>query len=525
MAPVGADAASAVRRTARSPGERPAARAPRSRPATSCDPVEDAPSRTRIRSGTRTAKTRTPSRRAAAGRRIEQHPDPVSAACRRSHDLVARAAARRAGRPAPQGPGCSTRRKARTVGRGAGELVPLEPGGARCSGSLGSPARGDPRGGGGDRGPGRSAARRAARLGVRPGRGRELVERRAEPGRDVEGAVAEHHRSSRSPRSRRTHGDAGTAAQRSVARRGRARPRPETSPRRSRDGRVGQEPSAGRGGDRGRRRGRRTSSARVVEPRRPARRPGPRDARGSAGGEVLGRQRAERAARRACRTRSAQVRWLIPRVTCRLAASCARAACGVPVGRYMTDAGTHEHLVDPAVGVDGAGRSPSGGGSPRAWCRAVWKTKTSWRVRVHGEALGARRGEIGVDLAGMTELELELGDEARERRPVAVQRLEDDGGAVVERGRRSLARVDEPGDAACPRPWRRCGRTDSGQDVAVTGDPDGGRADRGLGEQVVDVVEREQAGQLVGRGLVQEHAGRPDLVDEGLGVPAEQLER
>ena len=66
-------------------------------------------------------------------------------------------------------------------------------------------------------------------------------------------------------------------------------------------------------------------------------------------------------------------------------------------------------------------------------------------VGVHREALRARRGEVGVGLARVAELELELRDQPGQRRPVAVQALEDDGRAVVERGQR-LARVDQPGE-------------------------------------------------------------------------------
>jgi hypothetical protein len=42
---------------------------------------------------------------------------------------------------------------------------------------------------------------------------------------------------------------------------------------------------------------------------------------------------------------------------------------------------------------------------------------------------------------------------------------------------------------------------------------------------MVDVVEGEQVRELLARGLVHEDAGRPDLVDEGLGVTGEQVER
>mgnify|MGYP001161706498 CR=1 FL=1 len=43
--------------------------------------------------------------------------------------------------------------------------------------------------------------------------------------------------------------------------------------------------------------------------------------------------------------------------------------------------------------------------------------------------------------------------------------------------------------------------------------------------EVVDVVERQQADELLGVGVVQVHVGRPDLLAEGLGVATEQVQR
>ena len=66
-------------------------------------------------------------------------------------------------------------------------------------------------------------------------------------------------------------------------------------------------------------------------------------------------------------------------------------------------------------------------------------------VGVDREALRAGRGQVGVGLAGVAELELELGDQPGQRRPVAVQALEDDRGAAVEE-RQRLAGVDQAGE-------------------------------------------------------------------------------
>ncbi len=56
------------------------------------------------------------------------------------------------------------------------------------------------------------------------------------------------------------------------------------------------------------------------------------------------------------------------------------------------------------------------------------------RVVVHGEALRAARRVVGVDLNAETERLLELPAEDRQRQPVDVQRLQDDGGARLPLG-------------------------------------------------------------------------------------------
>lgn len=67
-------------------------------------------------------------------------------------------------------------------------------------------------------------------------------------------------------------------------------------------------------------------------------------------------------------------------------------------------------------------------------------------------------------------------------------------------------------------------RLRAGKHRAVAGDPHRGGADGGLGEQVADVGERERPGAIRRIGAVDVDRGRPDLVDEGLGVTGEPVE-
>ena len=76
---------------------------------------------------------------------------------------------------------------------------------------------------------------------------------------------------------------------------------------------------------------------------------------------------------------------------------------------------------------------------------AVCSTNTSWVSWCTAKPCAPDGRQVGVGLAGVAELELELGDQPGQRRPVAVQTLEDDGRAVLEEGER-LARVDQPGE-------------------------------------------------------------------------------
>ena len=68
--------------------------------------------------------------------------------------------------------------------------------------------------------------------------------------------------------------------------------------------------------------------------------------------------------------------------------SWARAACGVPVGRYIDRPGSQQHVVDAAVGPCAssalAGARHAGGGPPTAWCRG------SGRRRRHGRRCARR---------------------------------------------------------------------------------------------------------------------------------------
>ena len=125
-------------------------------------------------------------------------------------------------------------------------------------------------------------------------------------------------------------------------------------------------------------------------------------------------------------------------------------------------------------------------------------------VAVHREALRPGRGQVGVGLAGVPERELQLGDQPGERRPVAVQALQHDGGAALEQVD-DLARIDQAGQGLAGQGGAGAGVARLRQHRAVAGEAHGGRADRGRGEQVVDVVEGEQPDEVGRIGLVQVH--------------------
>ena len=183
-------------------------------------------------------------------------------------------------------------------------------------------------------------------------------------------------------------------------------------------------------------------------------------------------------------TRPRQVSWLMPMVTCSETVSWARAACGVPVGRYIDRPGSSSTSSTPSGRVHlpllGAGGL---------------EDEDVVGVGVHGEALRAGRREVGVGLARVAELELELGDQLGQRRPVAVQPLEDDGRAVVEQRRAPCAASTSPVSGwparVAPRVY-----DDSGSTAPSWASRTAGRADRRRRQQVVGVVEREQADEV-----------------------------
>ena len=74
-----------------------------------------------------------------------------------------------------------------------------------------------------------------------------------------------------------------------------------------------------------------------------------------------------------------QVSWLMPMVTCSETVSSARAAWGVPVGRYMLRPGLEQHLARLAAGIVGGSPFwPGVGWTSQSLEPWVWKTKTSW---------------------------------------------------------------------------------------------------------------------------------------------------
>ena len=115
-------------------------------------------------------------------------------------------------------------------------------------------------------------------------------------------------------------------------------------------------------------------------------------------------------------------------------------------------------------------------------------------VVVHGEALRAARRVVGVGLNAETERFLELPAEDRQRQPVHVQRLEDDGGARLPLG-------EDAGDVHRLREGGPPGDVGGvGADVelpTLAHQPESGIADRrgadqlldvGLGEEVVEAA-------------------------------------
>ena len=199
-------------------------------------------------------------------------------------------------------------------------------------------------------------------------------------------------------------------------------------------------------------------------------------------------------------------------MTCSETVSWARAACGVPVGRYIDRPGSSSTSSTPS----GAVHLPLLGAGGL-------EDEDVVGVGVHGEALRAGRGEVGVGLAGVAELELELGDQPGQRRPVAVQALEDDV-APSSKSASALRGVDQAGERACRPAWRR-GCTTTPAAPRRPG-PAGS-----LGVRIADEVSSwsassSESSPTRSSGSVRCRCTRDaqTFVEEGLGVTAEQVE-
>ena len=337
--------------------------------------------------GRRTSSTRTRCRRAcclAGGRRAR------------------RAAGRRAGRRCPTAPGARASRKAAHRRGRAGELVAARPAGRRRSGTAGhrttssSPSRTSRR---------HSTSRLCSSSGEVARRQLGAV---ARPSRARAGPAAapgaRGRRAAPGPRRRRrrsTHGCPGRRRRRVSASIPVASAIRSSRPPASRGGRPvrnrSTSASATAAGSR-----RRTASASAGE----AVGRGPRPAaRGRRGSRPAGGRRAPSASRRptlARRRRLRQVSWLMPMVTC------SETVVLGPGG--VRGAGREVHATTPGSSSTVASGRPSAVHLPQLGAVGL-EDEHVVGVGVHREALGARRGEVGVGLAGMAELELQLGDQ------------------------------------------------------------------------------------------------------------------
>ena len=443
MAAVGADEHERLRGAARARESDPTARAAeievRRRPRSGRAP----PSRTTLRCGPRRPGADSSASGAAVDARAAPR-TPVSAGLPRAATTWSPSGqpARRAAATSPQGPACSTRRKARTWVAVPAQLVASGRSAARrCSAQSHAGSR-------------RALAEQAATqhdgaLRARSGSvarredpaGAELVDRRTEPGRDVEACG----RRGSGAAVRRGHG----------VRRGR------------RDGGAAEC---------------RSSRSRAT---RPARR-----ARGAAGTDACVRNRSVAAVTTSAASSPAYVvgEGREPRGRARRARSsgCSRARAGRCSAASAPTSGSTawRTQVGPGALVDAEGDVQAGGllraggvwSSGRAGTcrRRAASSDSSTRqsemggagpvavgvvdlpelgavglededvvaVLVHGEALGAGRGQIGVDLARVAELELEVRGERRES---AARSGAGPGGRRSRRRRRalrSLAGVD-----------------------------------------------------------------------------------
>ena len=358
----------------------------------------------------------------------------------------------------PHGPGCSTSRNARTV-----EAVPAtgssrtQAGGRAAEVGLrrrltrttsSSPSRTRRR---------QSTSRlcgsrcRRGRRGSAPA-GPGPPPARAQPGRHVQRAVAEQHLEAAVAVGTQHARVAGPAAQRVVSSQlahGEAR---RTGRRRRRAVAAGEEPAYLGVGDRGVGVDRADPGGERLEPRRRGPRRAGRARRGSRRAGAR-RSTSASASRTPRSTSPRQVTWLMPMVTCSETVSWARAACGVPVGRYMLRPGSSS-----------TSSTPSGVCTSHSLVPCGLEDEDVVGVGVHREALRRRAGS-GRRWPG-------TGGRARARArrrgrlsgaPVAVQALEDDGGAGVERGR-APCRRRQPGERrparVAPRVYDDSGSTE-----------------------------------------------------------------
>ena len=136
-------------------------------------------------------------------------------------------------------------------------------------------------------------------------------------------------------------------------------------------------------------------------------------------------------------------------------------------------------------------------------------------VVVEVEALGvAGRGDVGVALRRVAELGGELAAEAADRRVHAVQRLQDERGALGVLRAQGVA-VDEVAD---PAGARGHGAQRQRQAAALADGAEERGAQRPLGDQLVDVVDRQQVVEARGQLLRprQQRGARPVLGGEGV---------
>ena len=133
---------------------------------------------------------------------------------------------------------------------------------------------------------------------------------------------------------------------------------------------------------RARQRRRRSTRREPAAAGRPAPRPAGRVPRGSRPGRWASASTSPIARLTARSSRVRQVSWLMPIVTCSDTVSCARAACGVPVGRYMLSPGSSStsRTSPPRHPVPGGPPTASSRGSGRRrrrGCRCARRSPAS----------------------------------------------------------------------------------------------------------------------------------------------------